>query len=67
MAGRFEGKVAIVTGSSSGIGQAIAIRLGSEGASVVVDFLSHPDAATETKSKIEAAGGKAITPPRRRL
>jgi glucose 1-dehydrogenase len=58
---RFAGKVAIVTGSSSGIGQSIAIRLGSEGASVVVDFLSHPDAADETKSKIEAAGGKAIT------
>ncbi len=61
MPARFAGKVAIVTGSSSGIGQAIAIRLGSEGASVVVDFLSHPDAANDTKSKIEAAGGKAIT------
>jgi glucose 1-dehydrogenase len=61
MSARFTGKVAIVTGSSSGIGQAIAIRLGSEGASVVVDFLSHPDAANETKSKIEAGGGKAIT------
>src|SRR5580693_6152878 len=58
---RFAGKVAIVTGSSSGIGQSIAIRLGSEGASVVVDFLTHPDAANQTKSKIEAAGGKAIT------
>ncbi len=58
---RFAGKVAIVTGSSSGIGQAIAVRLGSEGAAVVVDFLNHPDAAAETKAKIEAAGGKAIT------
>ena len=58
---RFTGKVAIVTGSSSGIGEAIAIRLGSEGASVVVDYLSHPDAANETKGKIEAAGSKAIT------
>ncbi len=58
---RFTGKVAIVTGSSSGIGEAIAIRLGSEGASVVVDYLSHPDAANETKEKIEAAGSKAIT------
>jgi glucose 1-dehydrogenase len=61
MSARFQGKVAIVTGSSSGIGQSIAIRLGSEGAAVVVDFLSHPDAANETKAKIEAAGGKAIT------
>ena len=58
--GRFDGKVAVVTGSSSGIGQSIAIRLGSEGAAVVVDFLSHPDAANDTKSRIEAAGGKAI-------
>lgn len=58
---RFTGKVAIVTGSSSGIGQSIAIRLGSEGASVVVDYNSHPEGADETKSKIEAAGGKAIT------
>ena len=57
---RFTGKVAIVTGSSSGIGQSIAIRLGSEGASVVVDYRTHTDAANETKSKIEAAGGKAI-------
>ena len=58
---RFTGKVAIVTGSSSGIGEAIALRLGSEGASVVVDYLTHPDAANETKSRIEAAGSKAIT------
>jgi glucose 1-dehydrogenase len=60
MSGRFAGKVAIVTGSSSGIGQSIAIRLGSEGASVVVDYRSHVDAANETKGKIVAAGGKAI-------
>ena len=58
---RFTGKVAIVTGSSSGIGQSIAIRLGSEGASVVVDYNSHPEGANDTKAKIESAGGKAIT------
>ena len=61
MPGRFAGKVAIVTGSESGIGKAIAIRLGSEGASVVVDFLSNVDEAADTKAKVEAAGGKAIT------
>jgi glucose 1-dehydrogenase len=60
MPARFSGKVAIVTGSSSGIGQSIAIRLGSEAAAVVIDFHSHPDGAQETKSKIEAAGGRAI-------
>jgi glucose 1-dehydrogenase len=61
MPGRLAGKVAIVTGSSSGIGQAIAIRFASEGASVVVDYRGHPEGADETKSKAEAAGAKAIT------
>jgi len=61
MSARFAGKVAIVTGSSSGIGQSIAIRLASEGAAIVVDYHSHPEGANDTKSKIEAAGSKAIT------
>ncbi len=59
MASRFEGKVAIVTGASSGIGKSIAERLGSEGASIIIDYRTHIDAANETKAKIEAAGGKA--------
>ncbi|HEY4356670.1 MAG TPA: glucose 1-dehydrogenase [Acidobacteriaceae bacterium] len=54
---RFEGKIAVVTGSSSGIGQAIAIRLASEGASVVIDYRSHPEGAEETQKKIADAGG----------
>jgi glucose 1-dehydrogenase len=61
MSGRLAGKVAIITGSGSGIGQAIAIRFASEGATVVVDYRNHPEQADETKSKAEAAGGKAIT------
>src|SRR6202046_878896 len=60
MSGRLAGKVAIVTGSGSGIGQAIAIRFASEGASVVVDYRKNIDQAQETASKAEAAGGKAI-------
>ena len=60
MSGRLAGKVAIVTGSGSGIGQAIAIRFATEGASVVVDYRGHIDQAQETASKAEAAGGKAI-------
>jgi len=56
---RFAGKVAIVTGASSGIGESIAIRLGSEGAAVVIDLISHPEGAQTAKTQIEAAGGKA--------
>src|SRR3984885_13454056 len=61
MSGRLAGKVAIVTGSGSGIGQSIAIRFASEGATVVVDYRNHPEEANDTKAKAEAAGGKAIT------
>ena len=55
------GKVAVVTGSSSGIGQSIAVRLASEGAAVVVNFAGRPEGAEATKATIEAAGGKAIS------
>lgn len=58
---RLQNKVAIITGASSGIGQSIAIRLASEGASVVIDYVGHADGANETKAKAEAVGGKAIT------
>jgi glucose 1-dehydrogenase len=61
MSGRLAGKVALISGSGSGIGQAIAIRFASEGATVVVNYLDKPEGANETKAKAEAAGGKAIT------
>jgi glucose 1-dehydrogenase len=57
---RLQNKVAIVTGSSSGIGQSIAIRLAAEGASIVVNYRSRPEGAAETMRQTEAAGGKAI-------
>jgi glucose 1-dehydrogenase len=60
MPGRLAGKVAIVTGSSSGIGQAIAVRLAHEGANLVVDYRSHPEGADDTRKQIEAAGSKVI-------
>lgn len=60
MPGRLAGKAAIVTGSSSGIGQSIAIRLAAEGAAVVIDYRGHREGANETKKQIESAGGKAI-------
>jgi len=59
MPGRLEGKIAVVTGSGSGIGQAIAERLASEGATVVVDYVTGPEEAQGTVDKITAAGGKA--------
>jgi glucose 1-dehydrogenase len=61
MSGRLAGKVAIITGSSSGIGQSIALRFASEGASVVVNYRGNPDGANATKANIESKGGKAIT------
>src|SRR5215469_1065215 len=56
---RFDGKVAVVTGSSSGIGQAIAVRLASEGASVVIDYIGRQQGAQDTQAKIQAANPKA--------
>jgi glucose 1-dehydrogenase len=55
---RLDGKVALVTGSSQGIGQAIALRLAQEGASIVINYRSHPEGAEETLAKIRAIGGK---------
>ena len=58
---RFEGKVAVVTGASRGIGRAIAQELGAEGAKVVVNYASSPEAAEEVAQAIQAAGGQATT------
>ena len=54
------GKVAIVTGSGSGIGQAIAERLAQQGVNVVVDYRDHIEEAQTTVDKITSAGGKSI-------
>jgi glucose 1-dehydrogenase len=48
-----QGKVAVVTGGSSGIGQAIAIRLGEEGVDVAINYVGRPDGAEATKESIE--------------
>ncbi|MBW4662482.1 MAG: SDR family oxidoreductase [Drouetiella hepatica Uher 2000/2452] len=53
------GKVAIVTGSSRGIGRGIAERLGRDGASVVVTYAGNRDKAEEVVQAIAAAGSKA--------
>ncbi len=54
------GKVAIVTGGSRGIGRTIAIALAQRGARVVVNYASRTGAATEVVEIIRGAGGKAI-------
>ncbi|MBW4579533.1 MAG: SDR family oxidoreductase [Tildeniella nuda ZEHNDER 1965/U140] len=55
-----QGKVAIVTGSSRGIGRSIAERLGRDGASVVVTYAGNRDKAEEVVQAIAAAGSKAM-------
>jgi glucose 1-dehydrogenase len=52
--------VAVVTGSDSGIGQAIAVEFASNGADVVVNYFEDREGAEKTKASIEQAGGKAI-------
>jgi glucose 1-dehydrogenase len=52
--------VAIVTGSSSGIGQSIAVRLAAEGANVVIDYVGHSEGADETLKQVTAAGSKGL-------
>ncbi|ARM91944.1 short-chain dehydrogenase/reductase SDR family protein (plasmid) [Rhizobium sp. CIAT894] len=54
------GKAAIVTGSSRGIGAAVAKRLGREGYTVTVNFIVNRDLADAVVRDIESAGGKAI-------
>lgn len=53
-------KTCVVTGSSRGIGRAIAERFGADGCSVVVNHRSSAEAAEETVSRVEDAGGSAI-------
>jgi 3-oxoacyl-[acyl-carrier protein] reductase len=54
-----QGKVALVTGASRGIGKAIAIELGKRGAKVAVNYSKSADGANEAVAAIQAAGGEA--------
>ena len=53
-------KVAIVTGGNSGIGMAIVLALADEGASIVIDYVAHPEATEALEKRVHALGDKAI-------
>jgi enoyl-[acyl-carrier protein] reductase III len=57
---RFEGKVALITGSGRGIGKGIAVRLASEGADVVLNFFRNRNSAEATAEEIRALGRRAL-------
>ena len=60
MSRRFENKVSLITGSSRGIGRALALTLAREGGTIVVNYVRNADLAAETVREIEALGSRAI-------
>ena len=57
---RLDGRIAVVSGASSGIGQGIAIRFAQEGARVVINYIGHPEGADETLAMVRKAGGQGV-------
>ncbi len=58
--GRLENKVALITGSDSGIGQATAVEFANQGADIVVNYLDDADGAEKTAAAVTAEGRRAI-------
>src|SRR4051794_35098813 len=55
-----QGRVAVVTGGNSGIGQAIVLALAKAGANIVIDYVVHPEATEALERQIAALGSTAI-------
>ncbi|MDQ6902105.1 MAG: SDR family oxidoreductase [Bacteroidota bacterium] len=57
---KVKGQSALVTGANSGIGLAVAVALGNDGANVVVNYVTHPEVADEVVQQIISNGGNAV-------